>query len=302
MSRLLLSLLLAASAPGPVAAQPSPPPPDSSSEPIVVEGRRNPKRIVDDFVRRLTPVAVGGQIARFEDPVCPVALGLPPGENKLVQDRLREVAAAVGMKVAPARCVPNLYVLVGRNKKEVIAGLERKFPHMLAGVSRDDMRELAGIPGPVASWQVVDRIGADGQPLSVGRMSSDGSPVRIVRVIGSPSRLRELSTVKFVASIMVVEAHALDGMTTRQLADYAAMRTFAATDPASQASLPAKSILSLFRAGSAPADAPPSVTWWDYAFLKSLYATSNDLSVSRKRDVMERIVAQELAKVPPEER
>ena len=301
MSKLLIPLLLATAQAAP-AQQEQQAPADQPSGTIIVEGQRNPGRTIDNFVRDLTPARMGGQLARFEDPVCPVVLGMPAREATLVQDRLRQVAGAVGMRTAPARCVPNLYVLAGRNKKEVIEGLDRKFPALLSGLSRRQIGELKQVPGPAVSWQILDRIGADGMPLSMARMAPDAEPVRIVRGVGSISRISQLTKVKFVASLIMFEAAALDGVTTRQLADYTAMRTFAATDPSRQDALPASSILGLFRPGAVPADAPASVTWWDFAFLKSLYASSTAITATAQRREMKHIVSEELSKVPPEER
>jgi len=98
-----------------------------------------------------------------------------------------------------------------------------------------------------------------------------------------------------IDDVSLMEARALKGVTTRQLADYAAMRTFAATG-ATVGALPAKSILTLFDDGAAPGEAPASVTWWDFAFLKSLYASSGALTASSQRGEMNRIVAKELSK------
>jgi len=302
MTKLLLSFLLAAGAAVPGhTQQPEPASADAQSGTIVVQGQRTSGKTIDNFVRDLTPAPFGGQLGRFEDPVCPVVLGMPAREGQLVQDRLRQVAGAVGMKTAPAKCVPNLYVLIGRNKKEVIEGLDRKFPALLTGLSRREIGAMKEVPGPAVSWQILDRIGADGMPLAVARMGADAEPVRIVRGVGAISRISALTKVKFVASLIMFEAPALDGVTTRQLADYTAMRTFAATDPARGGRLPATSILELFRPGAEPADAPPSVTWWDYAFLKSLYASSTELTATAQRREMKHIVAKELSKVPPEE-
>ena len=297
---ILLAFLLTAAQTAPAQQPPAPGEPPSGT--IIVEGQRNPAKTIDNFVRDLTPAPMGGQLGRFEDPVCPVVLGMPAREAKLIHDRLRQVAGAVGMKVAPARCVPNLYLLVGGTKKEVIDGLDRKFPALLTGLSRRQIGALKQVPGPAVSWQILDRIGADGMPLSLARMAPDAEPVRIVRGVGGISRISEQTKVKFVASLIMFEASALDGVTTRQLADYAAMRTFAATDPGSTGRLPASSILELFQPGASPAEAPASVTWWDFAFLKSLYASTTAVTATAQRREMKHIVAKELSKVPPEER
>ena len=74
MSKLLIPLLLATAQAAP-AQQEQQAPADQPSGTIIVEGQRNPGRTIDNFVRDLTPARMGGQLARFEDPVCPVVLG-----------------------------------------------------------------------------------------------------------------------------------------------------------------------------------------------------------------------------------
>ncbi|TMJ11805.1 MAG: hypothetical protein E6G94_15115 [Alphaproteobacteria bacterium] len=293
MLRFAIAFLCGLSLAAPLAAQ-------SDDQPIVVEGRSQKKRI-DSFVSELTPAPATEQLGKFLDPICPAAIGLPGDQNKQVEARLRKVAAAVGAPVAPEKCTRNLYVIVGRDKNEVIEGLAREFPAMVGGVSKRLLRQLAAAPGPVAAWQVVDDVGTDGMPLGQARMGGDSTPVRTVNTIGSPSRLKSLIRRTFLGSIVVVEAKALNGVSTRQLADYAAMRTLAPTDTRRQVTLPAESILTLLDAGKAPGDAAPSVTWWDYAFLKSLYATSNDVAAAAQRDQMKRVVGKVLKDVPKEE-
>jgi hypothetical protein len=102
-------------------------------------------------------------------------------------------------------------------------------------------------------------------------------------------------------SLVIVEARALDQVDTRQLADYVAMRALAGTGFAAT-SLPAPSILQLFNPGVAPAQAPESVTWWDVAFLKSLYATSNSVSSDEQRAAIMARMKRELDKTPVGER
>jgi hypothetical protein len=301
MSRLSIALLcglsLAAALAAPLAAQSND---QSDDQEIVIEGR-DQKRRIESFVRELTPAPATAQLGKFLDPICPAAIGLPGDQNRQVELRLRKVAAAVGVRVAGEHCTRNLYVIVGRDKNEMIEGLAKQFPGMVGGVSKRLLRQLAAAPGPVAAWQVVDDVGSDGMPLGQARMGGDSTPVRTVNTIGSPSRLKSLIQRTFLGSIVVVEAKALDGVSTRQLADYAAMRTLAPTDTRRQVSLPADSILKLFDPGASPGDAAPSVTWWDYAFLKSLYATSNDVAAAAQRDRMKQVVGKVLKSVPKEE-
>jgi hypothetical protein len=212
------------------------------------------------------------------------------------------VAAAIGAPVAPQRCVTNIYVLVGGDKRETIQGLRKQFPRLVAGVPGSVLKRLEQAEGPVAAWQIVGMIGADGMPLSWVRTSMESEPVQVSNSIGWASRIARVTNPQFVGSILVVEARAIDGVDTRQLADYAVMRTMAPTDTTHRTALPARSIIQLFDPGSTPETAPMTVTHWDFAFLKALYASSNDMAASQQRGDIGRKMAKELAKVPPEER
>jgi len=60
---------------------------------------------------------------------------------------------------------------------------------------------------------------------------------------------------------------------------------------------PANSIIKLFDAGNAPENGPLSVTHWDFAFLKALYSSSNQLEASQQRGEMTAKMAEELARL-----
>ena len=262
---------------------------------IVVEGTIDPGKRVDSYVRELTPAGVGEQLGKFLHPVCPIVLGLPAAQNDQVEQRMRQVAAAVPTPVAGEPCTANVLVLVGGNKSEILQGLKTQFPELVRGVSRGQMKEMAASPRPVAAWQTLDRMGSDGMPLAVARMGSGADPVRVVRKVGSPSRISDLTRPYFVSSVVVVEARALDNVSTRQLADYALMHALAPIDSTRDADLPARSILGLFEPQSDPETAPQSVSRWDFAFLKSLYATDNKYSASAQRQAIGREMQEQLS-------
>jgi hypothetical protein len=84
------------------------------------------------------------------------------------------------------------------------------------------------------------------------------------------SRLKPSSRPDFLTSVVVVEVGALTGITTTQLADYAAMRLYSQANPARLANNGQQTILKII---DAPLDSqiPLTMTAWDLAFLKSLY-------------------------------
>ena len=79
------------------------------------------------------------------------------------------------------------------------------------------------------------------------------------------------------------------------------MRTYADTTPAKAAGVRAPSILTIL--DEAPDQlVPVTLTYWDLAFLKSLYATSNAYYASYQRGDMERVVSKELKRRGSERR
>ena len=267
---------------------------------IIVEGQRLHSRI-DDFVRRLTP-ARQDQLQRFVQDACPAVVGLSSELANDVVGRIRRVAHAVGAPVAKARCSPNIVLLVVHDKQMAIQQLRAGLPGVFGDKRASDLRQLVENAGPTAAWQVSNRLGADGMPLTMVRLNpTDGTNDAVPMVRGaflSRTSMQIMRTVDL--SLLVVEAPALDQVDTRQLADYTAMRTLA---PASAAeNLPARSILQLFNAGMSPLEAPESVTWWDFAFLKSLYRSSNKVEASAQRSQIRRMMMRELDKLPVTER
>src|SRR4051812_26170876 len=225
---------------------------------IVVEGQRLHSQ-VGDFVEKLTAQVKDDQLGRFVEEICPSVSGL---SNDLAQDvmgRIRRVTIAVGARVAKAKCRPNLVLLVVHDKQSAIRQLRAGYPQIFGDMAVADIHKLVETSGPTVAWQSSSRLGADGMPLGMVRLNpEDGSNLSVPLVRGGfLSRANMQIIQQFNVSLVVVEARALDQVDTRQLADYAVMRTLAATPGA--ADLPAPSILSLFKPGVSPLEAPESV-------------------------------------------
>ena len=289
--------LVASTLPSIAAAQQQPQQPQQHGADIVVQGNKNPQKKIQDFVKELTPAHIGSQLGRFLQPVCPRVLGLSDGENALVESRMRKVAASIGAPVAPQKCVVDVYVLIGGDKRETIQGIRKQFGDLVEGVPDSVLDRLETAPEPVASWQIVGRIGSDGMPLA-SVANSQGDAVPMASTIGWASRITNVTRPQFLGSVLVIEAKALNGVDTRQLADYAVMRTLAPTDSTHSVALPERSIIQLFDPGTSPETGPQSVTWWDYAYLKALYSTSNTVNAFQQRNEMASKMAEELAAVP----
>lgn len=204
--------------------------PESEPLEIVVTGTRDVDRQLRDFDGALTPARSGEQLARFESAVCPAVVGLGPAQKALVERRLRAVARAAGLDVAPEGCLVNTLLMVADDKKAFIEALQNRHPRYLGNLTVPEIRRLMRAPGSSASWQMTGVVTARGVAVS-----SDGSAGDLGfqnRTIEPPSRITAAMRPVFEASALLIERRALAGLTTTQLADYAAMRLFARIDPA----------------------------------------------------------------------
>jgi hypothetical protein len=272
-------------------AQPAPPAPPTAQEgDIVVEGKRVKQEQVRDFIHALTNVPNFGQIGRFHSAVCPGVVGLPEQQARLIAERMRRVAAAGAIRVAPAKCTPNVFLIVAADKHSAIHQLYTQFPAYFGDLTYHQVRDMADAAPPAAAWQVKGRLSADGTELK----KVAGAGYYINEGTNSGSRVRAGTMPDFVASVVVVELQAIGGLSVTQVADYAAMRAFADTDPARAAQAGAPTILTILDAAG-DQQVPLSLTHWDLGYLKSLYSTSNAYYATYQRGDMEHVLKKELA-------
>jgi hypothetical protein len=262
-----LMLLAATAIADPAPAQPATQGASRDSSEIVVEARRNRNREIRAFVSALTPSRVGDQLARFDNAVCPASVGLPAVQNAQVVARLRAVASAAGIKVARGECTPNALMIVVADKDQFVAALRKKYPGYFVDPIGMKVR-VPDEPGPAIAWQVKGLLDSNGIRPPVVRPPSGGEYYSVETTMAS--RLKPSSRPDFLTSVVVVEVGALTGITTTQLADYAAMRLYSQANPARLANNGQQTILKII---DAPLDSqiPLTMTAWDLAFLKSLY-------------------------------
>lgn len=288
------------------------------SDEIVVEGRLT-KDGATDYVDRLLPVVAGEQYGRFEDPICPKAVGVTDSLGKDIAERIRRVAKAANIDVAGDMCTPNLILITAADKKATVEALRKTRPLYLKGIGADELNRLAGSEQPFLSWQVTDVVGADGMPVAgagqskpttdvvggsssragEGRSRYEGAFPRATTTV-SPSRLRSVVKPRVLASVVVVETGSLANVTTRQLADFALVRAMTPST-GTREEPPASSILGLFNAGITPETGPQSVTWWDISFLKALVNTRSDAYANIQKSEIRNHMVKEMTKAPAEQ-
>ena len=261
---------------------------------IVIEGVRERRQEIQRFVDALTDAPVGGQIARFDWKVCPVAIGLSPAQNIEIGERMRRVAAAAGVPLADPGCNSNAILIVTPDKAQFLRWMRREYPNYF----RDPLGQRIWInedDGPATAWQVEGQLTHDGLVAGADTGAGDASTANhyVVSGVRTASRLVPHMRPHFIASILVVEASALRALSTRQLADYAAMRIFARTDPARLDASNAPTILRLLDAGMDD-PVPVTLTQWDLSFLRALYGSAENQFATRQRHQMRLLLGQDL--------
>jgi hypothetical protein len=272
---------------------------------IIVEGLRDRDKEVHEFVDALTPAPVGGQISRYERPVCPAATGLPQDQNQQVADRMRQVAREAQIRLAKVKCQPNVIVVVVDGKDAFIAALKKKYPVFFATPIGRDIVIPKGSESATA-WHIEGLLDSNGNEASIQlemTMKVVGGNGMVTFVTErrknyrsedpDGSRIKPMAQPHFISGLLIVERSALAGLTTTQLADYASMRLFGRTDPRRLSQSRVPSILTAIDTPMGSA-VPLTLTNWDMAFLKSLYAMRSLRFATGQRAAIRQRFRQEL--------
>ncbi len=255
--------------------------------PIIVTGQKDVEQQIEAFVGALTKTSPRGQIGRFETSICPGAFGMPDAQRAAVRDRIQAVAKAVGLKVGDADCTPNLVVVVADDKAAFLKALGKKHYYMFGDRTPAQVRKIIAESGPATAWQIQSMVNGDGRPVF------NEADMPINRSTQRPSRITPPTRPAFMAAVVVVESKSLEGLSTTQLADYAAMRAFARIDPARIDASAPSTILRVLDA-AADSEVPITLTQWDFGFLKGLYSSPNNLYAPSQRSEIGRAMEQEM--------
>jgi hypothetical protein len=213
-----------------------------------------------------------------------------PRQKAAVERRLRKIAVAAGWQVMREGCAPNALFVAAPNKAEFIRSLRKSHPTYFGEMSSSAIRRLIEGPSPAAAWQVNELLTAGGTPYAppTGANPLSGSNLNNARA----SRISTGTRRAVAASLLVVEGSALEGLTSTQLADYAAMRLFARTDPGS---VP-PGVPTILTIVDAPADSevPLALTEWDLSFLRALNASSKSVFSAAQRGEIAHRMARDL--------
>ena len=284
-SAVLMGVLLFAATHG--AAQPGPTEPVESAEVVVTGTRPAHDRALADTRAVASPV--NGQLARYEVPVCPLALGLARAQAEVIETRIRHIARRVNVRTAPAGCAPNLVVFAAENGRRLLDLLHRRRSLLFASLEVRELAALLRSPGPCWTWRSVTPKRRDGGPVEmISEFQVAGGPPRHVpgRAYAVHNahlgRLTRPDRQDIDVSFVVLDAQALAGLTLGQIGDYAGVVALGAIRPGRAGSLTNGFILTMFQDVGAERTPPVEATDFDLAYLTGLYAGEAGFSSDRK--------------------
>ena len=271
----------------PVMAQADKDPPASASDPskdIVITGQVEtpPATVVQKQARSIT--LNGGPVfdvplAQFQDKVCPGVINMPIEIAEVIVSRIRSNAEHLGIDVArEGKCEPNIIVAFVVNGQEMIKDFQKRKGYLFKDIPHAEAQELAKDPGPVHAWVNTVTRSRHGDVLRGDDDAGLGNPP-ILYVANSHSHIYLASRLDITSSVVVIDLKAANGLSAVQLADYATMRTFARTLPASGDEA-LSTILGLFSGGSEPK--PFELTDFDLAYLRAVYGGIPNINTASK--------------------
>jgi hypothetical protein len=184
--------------------------------PIVIQGK---KKELAKALRQLIQPSDNEQLARFEDKVCPIVIGMPRDWTVKMTQMIRDNIEAVGGKLEKPGCKPNALAIFIDQPKELVDALHDDAPYYFNMTPRQ-FDKFAAQPGPVWSWHVTDMRSRDGNQLAQGSMQ--GNDFAVVKQ-ASATRLYSNIRQDMLAGFVVLDRPKTVGKTLRQIADLVTM-------------------------------------------------------------------------------
>jgi hypothetical protein len=247
---------------------------------------QTPQAIGDFVDNYAASTARLGKMARWEYPVCPLVVGLPPNFTKYITDRVRKVAAEVGAPVdGNANCKANIEIAFTAKPQALMDGIREKNPVYLGYYDSTSQAEaLAKVTQPIQAWYTTETRDLRGQSQVDSRNNQVGAANRTGNAQSSSgSRVSDEMRSAFYHVMIVADPGKLGDHEMGAIADAIAM--LALSQPATQTAchkLP--SIANLATQGcGAPLTA---MSKSDSAYLAGLYKLNMGATLRAQKDAI----------------
>ena len=212
-------------------------------------------------------------LSRWNNPICPLVVGLPQEKDQFVRARLSEIALAAGAQLATQPCQANFAVIVAAEPDAVLKAWYKRDYHLFGETTGNRINEWLKTPRPVRVWYNVESGSASGVPYArapPGTLSTPPGMSIPFDNFAEDSHLVYNAVRDFSSVIVVIDSGRTKETNLNGLADYAAMLGLAEIQPdADFGEVP--TILRLF--STSQGAKPTSLSDWDTSLLKALYKT-----------------------------
>jgi hypothetical protein len=223
-------------------------------------------------------------LSRWNNPICPLVVGLPQEEDRFFRARLSEIAVAAGAHLAPQPCQANFAVIVAAEPDAVLKAWYKRDYHLFGDATENRINEWLKRSRPVRVWYNVESGSASGLPYSPWIAGSFGQGFGVDNTAVPVDNNVEASHIVFNAVrdfssvIVAIDSARTEGTSLNTLADYAAMVGLAEIQSdADFGEVP--TILRLF--SSSEGAKPTNLSDWDTALLTALYKTGQEYRYQR---------------------
>jgi hypothetical protein len=255
-------------------------------ESIIVQGQR---RQIAQALRKLIAPTDSEQLARFEDAVCPIVIGMPRDWTAKLTRMIRDNVTAVGGQVGKPGCTINAAAIFIDQPLELIKAFAEAEPGFFNMTPRE-LKQFTAVQRPVASWHVTDMRGRDGEELGGVRSIVDPSSGAHLPVDGSAKVTRGVTVGRLASPVredmlvgfVVIDRQQTPGRSLRQLADLATMHLLLDVNQEAGERDPG-SILSLFEQRSDGAPAPMRLSQFDRGALRGFYTQRENNRSARQQ-------------------
>ncbi len=242
-------------------------PEDRVSDPIIVTGTKLSEDAVRTFIRDVAVEAADGQLARWDDPICPSVRGLQSNYNDYVKGTIVALAEEVDARIADPGCKINLVVAFVSEPGDFIASIRDARSDLFDSMTIPDRDKMAASGETVRTWNLIETKGADGANMVAMSDLAMGGLMNINAVRQyTTSGVQESTRQDIDATFITIDLEQIDGKTMQQVSAYAAMLALAQVN-VSEPITAGPTILNLFHS---PAAAPADFTDWDIAYMRSL--------------------------------
>jgi hypothetical protein len=240
---------------------------------IIVEGTTE-KEIRNFVWRAITPMS-GRKIAVREEAICVGFDNIDANLEAALRQRIAENLATIGRELAKPGCTLNAVVAFPRDAHAFVNWMSDNNPSVFLGLYVPERRRHIRPRRMAYNWHLVNEKAMMREFQNVGggfdsvwSQAASG----LLSLNSASSRIaQQLGTNTISHSFTVIEASAIDGITTTQLADYITMHALVMFEPGVREEVPQGSILRLFDDKGANPAAAEEMSAVDRVVLSTLY-------------------------------